>query len=182
MFTQYIVIYEEWLFFSPVESWIYRFFPQWIGRLTYLKARWSVGNALEIPWETHFRWTQHGNTGEKWWKIKINTKLKGHIFEPGIPFLWHSGSNFDWDITIWVASTIHETTCSSFLLIESWLPYIFGRHFRKHGTISSSGFDWARFPERRQDFRSPYNHFTCGPWTINVFNRQSTVTQYVFFF
>ena len=111
-------------------------------------------------------------TWEHRWKMVKNKdrhQAKGHIFEAGIPFLWHS--NFDWDITIW-------TTCSSFLLIESWLPYIFGRHFRKHGTISSSGFDWATIPERRQDFRSPYTHFTYGPWTINVFNRQSTVTQY----
>jgi hypothetical protein len=57
------------VFFSPVASWIYRIiYPM----------DWSqVGNTLEIPWETHFRWTQHGNTGEKWWKIKINTKRKG---------------------------------------------------------------------------------------------------------
>ena len=52
----------------------------------------QVGNALEIPWETHFRWTQHGNTGEKWWKIKIDTKRKGTFSKPeshfcGIPIL-----------------------------------------------------------------------------------------------
>ena len=120
-----------------------------------------MGNTFSMDTTWEHRW--------KMVKNKDRHQAKGHIFEAGIPFLWHS--NFDWDITIW-------TTCSSFLLIESWLPYIFGRHFRKHGTISSSGFDWATIPERRQDFRSPYTHFTYGPWTINVFNRQSTVTQY----
>ena len=153
MFTQYIVIYEE-CFSPPVESDISQ------------SARWSqVGKALtKIPWERHVQ--KMDATWEHRWNIKINTK-----FEKSTCSNQESHFKAAFWLQFWLSH--HHLSCQYYSR-----NYVLAPHF----CWSNPDYPTATISERRQDFRSLYNHFTYGPWTINVFNRQSTVTQYVFFF
>ena len=92
MFTQYIVIYEE-RFFSPWNHYhLPKNFPNGL-------VAWHIskpvpgGERLGNPMGNTF---SMDTTWEHRWKMVKNKdrhQAKGHIFEAGIPFLWHS--NFD---------------------------------------------------------------------------------------